>query len=66
MLMSGQAQRRPAAVPSPEHVIPPVPDVHRLDPALLDAPGCAALRAPLRKLLRDGIDAGATSLSRGT
>jgi GTP pyrophosphokinase len=36
--------------------------MHRLDPALLDAPGCAALAAPLRKLLREGIDAGVTSL----
>ncbi len=62
MLMSGQAQRRPAAVPSPEHVNPTVPDAARLDPALLDAPGCAALPAPLRKLLREGVDAGATAL----
>ena len=60
--MSGQAQRRLAPVPSPEHVNKPLPDMHRLDPALLDAPGCAALAAPLRKLLREGIDAGVTSL----
>ena len=60
--MSGQAQRRLAPVPSPEHVNKPLADVHRLDPALLDGPGCAALAAPLRKLLREGSDAGATLL----
>src|SRR5690348_11311606 len=62
MLMSVQAQPSLAAVPSPEHVNPTVPDAPRLDPALLDARGCAALPAPLRQLLREGVDAGATAL----
>jgi len=44
-------------VPSPEHANP-----HSLDPALLDAPGCAALPASLRKLLREGVHAGAVAL----
>ena len=44
-------------MPSPEHANP-----HLLVPSLLDAPGGSALPAPLRKRLRDGIEAGATTL----
>jgi GTP pyrophosphokinase len=44
-------------VPSPEHANPRI-----LVPSLLDAPGGDALSAPLRKRLRDGIEAGATAL----
>jgi GTP pyrophosphokinase len=50
------------AVPSPEHANPRTAAPMPLDPALLDAPGAAALSAPLRKLLREGIEAGATTL----
>ena len=42
---------------------PPTPaNPHLLAPALLDAPACAAIPPPLRTLLRDGIEAGATAL----
>ena len=49
-------------MPSPEHANPYTPASMPFDPALLDAPGSAALPAPLRKLLREGIEAGATAL----
>ncbi len=44
-------------MPSPEHANP-----RTLVPALLDAPGAAALPPALRKRLREGIEAGATAL----
>ncbi len=39
---------------------PPTPDkLHPLEPALLDAPACAAIAAPLRAMLREAVEAGA-------
>jgi GTP pyrophosphokinase len=50
-----------STVPSPEHANPHTP-AFALAPALLDAPACAALPAPLRRMMREGIEAGATAL----
>jgi len=43
-------------------VSPTPANPHLLTPALLDAPACAAIPAPLRTLLRGAIEGGATTL----
>ena len=53
MLMSLQPPRLPAVSP------PTSRDPQLLAPALLDAPVCAAIPAPLRTLLREAIAGGA-------